>query len=251
MARTVEELVELGLVEEDIYDAPDEEGEGNPQEDEVPEELQSFVQRAAEEALNWRDEELDPDQEEATDYYMGRPFGNEEEGRSKVVSTDVRDTVQAMLPSLMRIFFGPENIVEYEPKGPEDVEGAEQATDSVNYVVRNDNAGFSTMHSAFKDAMVRRLGVIKWWWDEKTELKGYEYTDLTEEHLMVLEQDEANTVEVSGQYQGMGPPDPQTGQPAPVTLFDASVSRKSKEGRAKIAAVPPEEFIFSPEARTL
>lgn len=234
MARTVEELVERGLVEEDIYSDPE---VAPPEEDAVPEELQNFVQRAAEEALNWRDEELDPQQEEATDYYMGRPFGNEEEGRSKVVSTDVRDTVQAILPSLMRIFFGPEQIVEYEPMGPEDVEGAEQATDSVNHVVRNDNQGFSVIHSAFKDALVRKLGIIKWWWEDNVELKGYQFTDLTDEHLMMLQQEEGVTVEVTGQYEGGG--------------YEATVTRKVSEGRAKIAAVPPEEFIFSPSARSL
>ena len=90
--------------------------------------LESFVQQAAERALLWRDEDLDPEQTKATDYYMGRPFGNEEDGRSKVVSTDVRDTIQAMLPSLMRIFFGPEDTVEYEPHGPDDEQGAANTT---------------------------------------------------------------------------------------------------------------------------
>ena len=57
----------------------------------------------------------------------GEPFGNEEEGRSQVVSMDVRDTVQAIMPSLMRIFHGSDRTVEYVPQSAEDVASAKQA----------------------------------------------------------------------------------------------------------------------------
>ena len=207
--------------------------------------LQIFVTRAAEEALLWRDEDLDPDQAKATRYYMGRPFGNETEGRSRVVSTDVRDTVQAILPSLCRIFFGPEKTVEFEPVGPEDVAGAQQATDMAQIVIRNDNDGFLQIHGALKDAMVRKLGVLKVWWDDSERTEGHSYTGISETALTALEAEEGLELTIEAQYPVAAPGTP-TGM---MTLFDATAVRTHKDGRVKFAAVPPEEFIFSPDAR--
>ena len=83
-------------------------------------------------------------------YYRGDPFGNEEDGRSQVVSMDVRDTVQAILPSLMRVFHSTENTVEYSPTSEEDVANAKQATEFANLSQNRDNNGFLEMHSALK-----------------------------------------------------------------------------------------------------
>lgn len=207
--------------------------------------LERLVQKQADEALLWREEDLDGVQAKATDYYMGRPFGTETEGRSRVVSTDVRDTVQGILPSLLRIFFSPERAVEYEPRQPDDVKVAEQLTDMAEVVVRCDNNGFLQIHGAMKDAMVRKLGVIKVWWEEKETLEGYEYTGLSEQGLQSLLQDEDNDVTVTASYPVAVPGTP-TGLG---TAYDAFVERNSDQGRVRFAVVPPEEFIFSPEAR--
>ena len=83
--------------------------------------IQAIVAGEIEDAVDYIDSVISPDRALATQYYRGEPFGNEEEGRSQVVSRDVRDTVQAILPSLMRMFFGGNNIVEFAPNGPEDV----------------------------------------------------------------------------------------------------------------------------------
>lgn len=211
------------------------------------ERLQLLVQRAAEEAVLWRDEDLDEDQAEATDYYMGRPFGNETEGRSRVVSTDVRDTIQAMLPSLMRIFFGSEKIVEYQPFGPEDVEFADQATDMANYIIRNDNNGFLQIHGWMKDAMIRRLGAMKVWSEAKDAVEGTRYTGLTEQMMIGLQGEEGVEIEIEEEYSV-----PFEGAPTGMmTVYDVNAVRRSKERRVKFACIPPEEFIFSPDAREL
>jgi hypothetical protein len=213
--------------------------------DDVEVRLERIVQRAAEQAIQFREEDLDADQAKATDYYNGKPFGNEAEGRSRVVSTDVRDTVQAMLPSLMRIFFGGEKAVEYEPRGPDDVELAEQFTDIAEVVVRSDNDGFAQIHGAMKDAMVRKLGVLKVWWEEKEAEDGYEYTGLTEQALASLEQDREVEVEITSTQYEPSPLSP-TGF---IETYDARAVRTYTEGRCRFACVPPEEFFFSPEAR--
>ena len=86
-------------------------------------ELQGIITSDLEDAISYIDSDLSPIRAKGTEYYRGDPFGNEEEGRSQVVAMEVRDTVSAMMPSLMRVFFSTENVVEFLPRGPEDVKG--------------------------------------------------------------------------------------------------------------------------------
>ena len=68
-------------------------------------ELQAIVAGELEDAVSYIDADVSPIRAKGTEYYRGDPFGNEEDGRSQVVAMEVRDTVSAMLPSLMRVFF--------------------------------------------------------------------------------------------------------------------------------------------------
>ena len=100
------------------------------------EDLQNRVRQYISDAIQYIDDEISPLRAESTKYYLGDEFGNEVEGRSRVVSRDVRDSVQSVLPSMMRVFFGAEKVVEFVPRGPEDIGHAEQATDYVNYILK-------------------------------------------------------------------------------------------------------------------
>lgn len=133
------------------------------------EEVQQAVRSAVQDAVDYNDEYLQTARVKASKYFHGDPFGDEEEGRSGVVSRDVADSVNAYLPNLMRIFFSSEKVVEYTPAHQEDVQGAEQATDYINYIIQNENEGFTVLYSAFKDALIRKTGIIRWWWDESTD----------------------------------------------------------------------------------
>ena len=203
-------------------------------------EAEALVGRMIEEALSWREEHLDPPLAKATDYYNAEPYGDEEEGRSKVVTSEVRDVVQAIMPSLMRVFFGSERVVEFKPYGPEDVAIAEQQTDYVNYIIQEDNPGFLTLYSVFKDALVRKMGIVKWWWEEKIEVDGSSHTGLLPEQVEMLMQDPSVDVEILGEIE-----DEEGG-----VTFDVDVTRTKDRGSVRIAAVPPEEFIFSPGTRS-
>lgn len=207
--------------------------------------LQSTVQIMAQEAIQWREANLDPEQAEATDFYMGRPFGNEEKGRSAVVMTIVRDLVNTMLPSLMRIFFGSDRVVEYQPKGLEDTALAEQQTDYINHVViQQDNEGFLTTHSVFKDALVRKMGIVKWWWEDMEKITGENLSGISLEELMRLDADEeVEELEVTEEYLVAIP------NQLPMPAYDVEIRTRSVEGRARFAAIPPEEFVFSADAR--
>ena len=77
---------------------------------------------------------LSEQREKSIEYYYGEPFGNEEAGQSQVVSTDVQETIEWIMPSLMRIFTSTNKAVMFEPTDPGDEEGAKQETDMVYYV---------------------------------------------------------------------------------------------------------------------
>src|SRR6056300_28844 len=105
-------------------------------------EFQSIVRNEIEQALGYYDTEFSQDRIDAMDYYLGEPFGNEQPDRSQVVSTEVSDTIEHIMPSLMRIFTQGETIVDFIPHGPEDVAVAEQITDYCNWILSNENRGF-------------------------------------------------------------------------------------------------------------
>jgi hypothetical protein len=100
------------------------------------------VRMAVASAERFVDDHITPARVEAAKFYRGASFGDEEEGRSQVVLSEVRDTIQAMMPSLMRIFTSGQKIVEYMPRTADDVNVAEQASDAVNFIFNEMNPGF-------------------------------------------------------------------------------------------------------------
>ena len=217
------------------------------------EELQGIVGKEIDDAIDFIDNWISPQRATATQYYRGEPFGNEEDGRSQVVSMDVRDTVQALMPSLMRIFHGSDQSVEYVPQGPEDVAAAKQATDYANYIINRDNNGFLEMHAAFMDALVRKVGILKVYWDDQTKYETVTYSGLDDMALATLMSDPKVDVEISAS-RPMGEPmqDPISGEemPAPM-MHDVRGTYTHPDGRVKIEAVPPEEFLISRESKSV
>jgi len=226
-------------------------------------ELQAIITQDITDAISYIDTDISPTRARGTEYYRGDPFGNEEEGRSQVVAMEVRDTVSAMLPSLMRVFFSTENVVEYTPQGPEDVESSKQATDYANFIFTKDNNGFMTTYAIFKDALVRKCGIAKYWWEDVESVRIEEYSGLDDQTLQILEQEAAEVKIVVSypdpafemQMQQMQPQiDPMTGQPVPMPpppmLHDVQIKRVMKDGRIKIMAVPPEELLLDRRARS-
>jgi hypothetical protein len=227
------------------------------------EELKTYVLQQSDDASSWIDSDIAPMRAKATRYYKGEKFGTEQEGKSQVVLTEVRDTIGAILPSLMRVFFSGEKVVEYIPSGPEDVEVAEQATDYVEHIITQDNPGFQICYGAFKDALKLKVGVVKYWWDELITVTTHEFSGLTDQALAALLHEEGVELSAHNQY-----PDPsvppvlmdetgnpvldQMGQPIPappVFLHDVTIKRAKKKNKVTIAGVPPEEFVINRDAR--
>ena len=202
-------------------------------------ELQGIISMELTDAVSYIDTDLSPIRAKGTEYYRGDLFGTEEDGRSQVVAMEVRDTVSAMMPSLMRIFFSTENTVEFVPTGPEDVANAQQATDYCNFIFNSDNNGFLTTYATFKDSLVRKCGIMKCWWEEDETVRIEEYSGLDDQTLQILMQEQDGVV-VMNTY-----PDQMMGQ-----LHDVQIKRKIKGGRVRIMSVPPEELLLDRRARS-
>jgi hypothetical protein len=238
------------------------------------EELQSIVSALVEDAVNYVDGTLSPARAKATEYWLGLPFGNEEEGRSQFVHTVVRDNIRGVIPDIMRVIFGPERVVEFSPNNPKKIEEAAQQSDYIQYVFAEDNPGFMNVLSVLTDGMVRKLGIFKWGWDDTTEVNNYSIEDIAESQLALLLTDEnvellrleehtpgspAVTAPLPPQAQQApaapqdpsAPPQQGVVQPAVETTYNAELRHKEIDGRARIWALPPEEFIHNREARDI
>src|ERR1700744_52341 len=125
---------------------------------------------------------------DAMDYYLGdmRKDMPAQDGRSRAVSTDVADTIEGLLPNLMDVFAGSDEVVRFEPVGPEDEAAAEQETDYVNHVFMQVNPGFLILYSFVKDALLSKVGVVKVWWETRTLEERETYYDLTDDAFSLL-----------------------------------------------------------------
>lgn len=148
--------------------------------------LCSIIEREVSSAIGQPTGELSDDRATELDYYNSEPFGNEVEGESQVVSSDVFDTVEGMLPSLLRIFTASDDVVRFEPNGPEDEEQAAQRTEVCNYVFYRQNNGFLVMYEWFKDALIQKNGIVKYYWEEKKSRTEEEYRGLSEGQYIKL-----------------------------------------------------------------
>ena len=211
-------------------------------------EVEGIVQDAIAQAVDFVESEITHDRIKAQRYFDGQVDIGYEDGRSSVVATKVRDTVRAVKPSLMRVFMSTARPVEFIPKGPEDVAFAEQATDYMHYVF-NQNDGFRVLNDAFHDALVKKQGIVKVYWDTRYRTETYSYTDLTQEErdyilsdmgISVIEETMTMTVEMD-----------QMGMEVELPSYSLKVSRSIPEGKLRIESVPPEEFFVNSQARTL
>jgi hypothetical protein len=205
--------------------------------------LAEIVEAELADAKDFIDNDIGELRAKNTEYYNGELFGNEEPGRSQVVSRDVRDTVQAMMPSVMRVMHGGDRVVEFKPKRADAVKQAEQATDYINEVVLGqDNESFLEFHSGYKDALVRKVGIWKWYWDKRERLESTQHSGLSREDLLAFADDETiETIETERtSAEGIMP-----------EVFDVTVHRRITDGRARFKAVPGEQFLIDRRATSI
>ena len=114
--------------------------------------LRNILSNQIQNALGFLGGQLSETRRKSLEYYLGDRLGTEIDGRSQVVSTDVADTIESMLPGLLRVFTASDKVVSCEPVTGEDVALAEQATAYLNHVFYKDNPGFKLLYNFFKDS---------------------------------------------------------------------------------------------------
>lgn len=197
------------------------------------------VRALIDDAQSFEDSTLAPGREENLQYFYGEIPAPEGEGTSTAVSTDVRDTVMAIIPSLIRIFTSPEHVVNCHPNYDGQEDAAKQCTDYLQYMFWEDNPGFLILHDILKDALRCKIGVMKWWTDVSEEVTEQTYRNIHQEQLQMLiyENDTIEVVEVI--------PD----QANPEMIEEVTVRFVKSKPITKIESVPLDEFRVSRNAK--
>ena len=206
-------------------------------------EIQNTVTSAVREAVDFVETEVSPDRIKAQKYFDGKSVVDFEEGRSRVVATKVRDTIRAIKPALMRVFLQSDKPVEFIPNTPQAVMGADQATKYAKYIFERNN-GFRILSDVFHDALIKKVGVAKVYYDEVQHVEIDEYSDLTPEQLAFIENDpesevlsQEETIIAEAVIDDMG----MEIQPR-MASYNLRVARTSTKGQIKIQSVAPEDF---------
>lgn len=211
-------------------------------------EVEGIVQDAISSAVDFVESEISQDRIKAQRYYDGEVDLGYEDGRSKVVATKVRDTVRAVKPSLMRIFLSTAKPVDFVPRGPEDVAMAEQATEFMHHEFTRLN-GYRVINDAFQDALVKKQGIVKAYWMTYPEAEIYTFTDLSDDELAYLTDDDE--VSVIEQTTEMSISMDEMGMDIETPSHSVKISRQQEKGELCIESVPPEEFFVNRDARNL
>jgi len=235
-------------------------------------EVGSIVSSEIKASLGYIGSDITEQRQKSLEYYFGEPFGNEQEGRSQVVSTDVSDVIESILPTLLRTFAASDEIVKCEPVTAEDEEVAKQASDYLNYVFNKDNNGFITLYTLFKDALIQKNGVAKIYWDTSTKRERESYEKLSEDEYTMLVDEDGVEVKEHTEYEDESAKKERdtvleqitkSGQPidpmmleqvenAPIPMMhDVVIERKETFGKVKVEAIPPEEFLIERRAKSI
>ncbi len=190
---------------------------------------------------------LSGERQKALDYYQGKNLWASKPGQSSVVTREVLETVEWLLPQIIKVFASTDEIVKFEPQGQEDEAAAEQATDFINYIWSRDNEGFLTLHTWIKDALIGGLGIVKIWWEDETRYRHADLGGLSEMQLAMLTQDPNAQISAAEPSAVPGPPGPD-GQPT--TLYDVRLTYAEPDGHVCVEAVPPEEYLFLPTVKS-
>ena len=227
-------------------------------------ELRGIINSEITNALGYMGGSLSSQRKKSLEYYMGEKLGTEIDGRSQVVSTDVADTIETILPNLLRIFTSSEKVVKCEPVKVEDIKMAEQVTSYINYIFNKDNDGFSILYTWFKDALLEKNGIVKVYWDESESVEQETYQNLSDdEYTLLIEDDNIEVVEeesfedetTKAQLEVVKAMAIKTGEimpemPVPM-MHNVIIKRTNGSGKVKIENIPPEEFLIQRTAKTI
>ena len=227
-------------------------------------ELKNIIGQEINNSMGYMGGNLSAQRKKSLEYYMGEPLGTEIDGRSQVVSTDVADTIETILPNLLKIFTASDQTVKCEPVKAEDVALAEQATNYINYIFNKDNDVFSILYTWFKDALIEKNGIVKVYWDESEKVEQETYENLNEQEYKILtDNDDVEVVEEESfvdekakeqleQIKALAEAQGQVMEDIPTPkLYNCIIKRTTSSGKVKIENIPPEEFLIQKSAKSI
>lgn len=185
-------------------------------------------------AVGFHNSTLADEQEAALDYYNGEPFGDEEDGRSQVVTRDVAEVVDHMTVSVLRTFVSGDRVVEFEPREEAQKAGADDATDAVHYWFMRKQHGYRILHDWLKSGLIEKIGIVKTACVKETKAKREVVRGVSGEQLALMEQEGGKLV---------------AAEPSGADLFDAIVEREITEKVYRDYTIPSEEFLFAKRTR--
>ena len=210
--------------------------------------IQSIVKNAIDNCVDFVDSEIAPDRIKAQRYFEGEVDIGQEEGRSGIVATKVRDVIRSIKPSLMRVFLQTDRAVEFIPSGPEHVQFAEQATKYINYKFE-ELKGYKALADVIHDALLKKNGIIKAYYDPTVKGEIYTFNNLNDMEFTAIVNDDG--VEVIEHVTTMAIELDMQGLEVEMPRHDLKVMKKSEMGDLKLESVPPEEFFVDASARSL
>jgi hypothetical protein len=159
-------------------------------------------------------------------------------GRSTAVDSTLADAVDTLMPDVMEVFFGGDDVVTFQADGAADEAQAREETDVVTHVVFHQNDAFRAFHDAIQDALLNRTGLFHWWWEEDEKALASHETGGLEEAAAVAALAQLQRSWTRAQLE---------------RREDGSVAVKVSElrGRVCIKAVPSEDFTVAADAIAL
>ena len=176
------------------------------------------------------------------DYYLGERYGNERDGYSKIVTREVYQTVENIKADVAELFIADDETVRFEPEGPEDVEGAQQATDYVRYVFYRQNDGFGVILDSLMDGLLQRQGVIKRWRLMEDVVTSHTFEEISETAFAILMADpEVEITEYEESFDEL----------TQMNVYAGKMLRTKVDSETKVEVIPPEEFAIDSDAVTV
>lgn len=183
--------------------------------------------------------ELEYNREQAMRYYLGGLLGNERAGRSQVVMTEVRDTIDWMLPSLTEVFCGERSAVQFTPRHDDPENAAKIETAYCNWVINTKNDGFMIVNNWLQDGLLMKNGYVKAFWKRCTTQEEERYMHQNPMEAQILMEDQ------SFEITSMDPVDDQG------SAYNVVGRRKKNYGKIEVQNIPPENVLVHRDWRQL
>ena len=208
------------------------------------EEIRENIKKEIERADNYYEEEIEPEvirrhkiYESDSKYYKDKfpALTN----ISDVTASDFHDTVEWAIPSLIKVFFGNEDICKLQGVNSEQDERAAAAhSELIKYQLERCNDGFLIFYDWIKNSLIDNLGIVKCYWERESTIESKQLVVSPQELMTMQTNPNINILSVE--------------QIAPEVLrIEYEETTNITKNQPKLEVIPPSEFRFSPEAKSL